>query len=242
MYFQFGGYTHPVGQVAISSDARTREYSPRGRLQSIRRRLAISGTIIESGQSDITAAINSLAGGYSNSAQGAGLLQADGAPSGHYLFASGSLYGIRVLDGPNFNDTMGNGEYATGRSFSVTLEAEYPQATADPLLSYSETISVQGTGGPRIAVIETDTGTPVTEVTQARTTVIVRQQGSAVGYLAPVAPNPPLFPAYLSGPDASVTNGSPSKQAPGLNTDYPTSWSYQFVLPEAPGPILPAAR
>jgi hypothetical protein len=242
MRFVFGPYTHDIGSVFISRDERQRVRSPRGRTLSVKRTLTIGGDLTADTQSTITSAINLLVAGYSIEGGGAGLLQDSGAPSAHYLPVAGSLAGVQVVSGPGFGTTNGNGEYATGRSFNVTLEAEYPAALTDPILSYSETVQIRGHGGPRLVVHETDTGAPFVEMTRQRTPVQVSQRGNVVGYLERLPPNPPLYPDYLSAEGYNVGFDSAQQQTLLRRTGFGTSWSYDFILPASPGNVFPLER
>lgn len=142
-----------------------------------------------------------------------------------------------VVDGFNFPQAK-LGDLVTGREFSFKASATYPVSRAfGAILRYTEKVSVQGNGGPRIIWQESFNGPPVPVQTAPISMATVVQAGSAVGYSAYPTPPPPILPiAYLSNPDQAVDRTSPTPNG----TDYAISWRYVFRFPgRLPRPPLP---
>lgn len=229
MRFEYGSFQHEVGGVYISQDNRQRVRSPRGNTVSIRRRLDISGVLIASTQAAITTLMDELANAYSGDGAGGGLLLDNGSRSHHYLTTAGSLAGVQVVSGPNWGTTNGDAEYATGRSFSISLEAEYPAAKSDTLVNYIETVTVRGDGGPRYVMHEFARGSAEPEEVTSQTAVIVTQQGQATGYLGyPIIPPPMTGVGVRQGPGTIRSATSPARYGTSY-INYTVSWGYEFL-------------
>lgn len=116
-----------------------------------------------------------------------------------------------------------NIEWVGRRTFHIELEGEIPvpglDGPAGGASSFSQTISYEGTGGPRTVIVETMNGDPIEQQTNARTKCRCIQEGRAANRNRPLSPPPPLYPdrekvdlRRVSTPD---TNGE-------------ITWSYTF--------------
>jgi len=191
MYLRYGSYTHAQNEPAVQI-ARRAVFSPRGFRQAIRETWRIVGVLHAADQPGLTLAIADLRSAYSGNGCDLGLYLDDGAtPTDHVMASAAALGGTRVtaLEFPS-----GTGaEYSTFRSYSIAVEGDFPD-TSNNLLDFSETISFEGTGGPRIVFLDTLEGLPQPQLAQQRTTCRARQAGRAVGMAGypPVAA--PIWP------------------------------------------------
>ncbi|ANS03305.1 hypothetical protein [uncultured Mediterranean phage uvDeep-CGR2-KM19-C37] len=238
MYFKYGSYQHDDNTVTLASVSRQAIFSPRGRRQIMRERLQISGVIIASTQATIKSAVDALEAAYADDGKDAGLYHDNDSVSSHFLDSSASLGGVRVVSGPSY--PKGDGaEYATGRDFTVVLEADFPES-GEELTSFQETLRIVGTGGPRFAIVEVLNGLPQSQIVQQRTSVVATQSGRSVGLTAyPFVP-PPIFPVFEIQGRRDISTGSPTLNNT-VHTNWPVSWVYHF---HAPGPLsaLPNRR
>lgn len=222
----------------------------RGKPERIRKTIHLSGVLIATGQEAIRNAINALQAAYSKHGRDAGLYHDNGEPSPHFLQSRTSLTGVRVtsLEFPTGDGT----EYATGRNFQITLQADYlpPVAAASNLggssgggqnvasggaaTSFQETLQFVGSGGPRRIWRETLRGLPLGQIAAQRTICRAVQTGSATGLLgSPLAP-PPLWPGLEVAEKREVQIIGPEREGPTL-LNWGVAWSYEF---ESPRPLF----
>lgn len=222
-----------------------------GRPERIRKTISIQGEIIAAGQAAIRTAINGLEAAYAKHGFDAGLYHDDGTPSPHFLDSSQSLTGVRVI---SLEFPEGDGaQYATGRSYAITLQADYQPTRAaaaniggggaggrnvessnGATTSFQETLQFIGAGGPRKILRETLRGFPITQIAAQRTICRAIQTGSATGLLgAPIAPSP-LWPVLEVSEKREVNIIGPQGEGAAL-LNWGVAWSYQF---ESPRPLF----
>jgi len=236
MYLKYGSYTHAQNEAAVQIGKRA-VFSPRGYRQAVRETWRILGVLHAAGQASLTSAIASLRAAYGVNGLDLGLYLDDGLTlTDHALVSSLSLGGTRVtsLEFPN-----GSGaEYSTFRSYSIAVEAEFPD-TSNNLLDFSETLSFEGSGGPRIIFLDTLDGLPQQQIAQQRTTSRARQEGRAVGLATypPVAA--PIWPGAELPAERRLAMRSPRRVAGNL-TEFVVEWKYAFeaVIPLAGMPTV----
>lgn len=162
------------------------------------------------------------------------LRMTSGVPSSMALANARSISGVRLVSGPDFKKSQGS-EFVNHRTASFTMEAEYPIVnTANAVLSWTETVSIVGNGGPdrkwRFPLNARPIRQTITEYSLVRAT----QTGQAVGWLKlPSAPLP-LWPGLEVNPGHSVARDSPEPRGQG-DVKYPVRWSYTF---ESGGPLV----
>lgn len=235
MYAVYGPFSHSSGAIGVSSHTKQKRYNSRGRAQTIVERLTMEGTIIGTGstaaelQSNIRSQIAGMVSAYSVDGYSGGLMHSDGTPSAHYLSSAGSISGVRVVQPPSFGTSLGGGEYATGRSFTIGLEAEYLISDGDPLVNWQETITVIGNGGERLVMIETDNSLPLIQQVSMATPVYVEQRGQSIGSVNHIA-----YPGYLGGGlildgPSEVKNSGTPRLAGSQFLDFPRSWFRRYL-------------
>lgn len=239
MYFQYGGYQHAPGEAQITFATNT-ILDSQGRPERLRKTISLSGVIVAAGQAAIRTAVEALETAYSRHGFDAGLYHDDGTPSPHFLSNNQSLTGVRVV---SLEFPLGDGtEYATGRSYAITLQADYqPPRTATTSIggnpsttSFQETLQFMGTGGPRRVLRETLRGFPSTQIAAQRTICRAMQTGSASGLLGvPQAPAP-LWPALEVSEKRELNIIGPQREGASL-LNWGVAWSYHF---ESPRPLF----
>jgi hypothetical protein len=236
MYLKYGSYTHARNEAAVQIGKRV-VFSPRGYRQAVRETWRIVGVLHAVDQPGLTVAIAGLRAAYSANGLDLGLYLDDGAtPTDHVLSSGATLGGTRVtaLEYP-----VGAGaEYSTFRSYSITVEADVPD-TSNNLLDFSETVSFEGTGGPRIVFLDTLAGPPQPQIARQFTTYRARQQGRAVGFATYPPVPPPLWPAAELGDQRRLALRSPKRTAASLS-EFAAEWTYVFesVAPLVGGPTV----
>lgn len=227
MYVQYGNYRHATGEAAITMAA-SAEFTDRGTLKGYRAVANISGVLLGSTQDELRTKAAELMQAYSLQGQFLGLYHDDFTLSHLYLDPAEANGGIRVTKPVSFPRGRGGGEYATGRTYEITVEAQY-LSLQNSLLSFQESLSFQGNGGPRHAFFELMYGPPVRQQVSAQTLFRATQSGNAIGQMFyPPAP-PPLWPQYLINPDSAITYTGGTLIGGGVFTGFGTAWNYQYV-------------
>lgn len=91
-----------------------------------------------------------------------------------------------------------NIEWVGRRTFHIELEGEIPVAGLGGLpggeSSFYQSITYEGTGGPRTVIVETMFGDPIEQQVNVRTKCRCIQEGRAANRVRPPIPPPPLYP------------------------------------------------
>ena len=223
MYIKYGNLQHDNNTVNLASFSHRNVFSKRGLRQTVVKTMRLGGFILGTTQAAIKAAILAVESGYASDGFDAALYHDDGTVSSHFLDTATSLGGVKVL---SFNyDKSDGAEYATQRSFSIVLEADY--STGQELLSFEETLSISGTGGQRFVYKSVLNGTPVKQLTHQQTIVRATQSGRAMGLLAYPAFPPPIWPGDVLQDRIARSQTSPEFNGK-IFMNWPISWSYPF--------------
>jgi hypothetical protein len=235
--FKYGNYAHQPGEVTIAVTKRAVN-SPRGLKSLIRQTFTVAGVLLSSDgtPATLTTQMNALGNAYGvnpNTGQVTGaadfqnaiLYLGDGVtPTEHQMYSGNSLSGTRVTSFSWLNGN--NAEYVSFRSYSLTIEADFADPTQN-LLDFSETLAVEGDGGPRVIWIESLDGEPQPQLSSAATTMRATQSGSATGaFQYPNIPGP-LYPDSELSPLRKLKIG-PVKRVGQSLYEFPVSWSYSF--------------
>ena len=144
------------------------------------------------------------------------------------LKSANYIGGLRVTLEPSYLET-GPGELIRQRSFEINVEGLQDVLAGAEIgggnlgnLSFEETFSYEGTGGPRFVVIETMEGPPVEQQVNARTMCRCVQSGRARKRGSYPPPSPPLYPAKEQFSQRAIERSS------SLIPDRETSWRYVF--------------
>ena len=245
MYFKYGSHRHVENEASVSSHTIRAIFDSRLERRLHRETISISGRLLPTAapgttavnQDNIKALIVALKDAYSRDGQGdAGLYHDDGSPSPHILYNGQALGGVRILS-VSF-PSGGPGEYATNRSYSITIEADYlPSGSQDDVVMFRETLTVTGNGLSKDVVLPVLSGPPIFQTTQQQTVISATQQGRAIGYRShPGFPAPLFGSKYLINESKELGTESP-RHAGNALLDFPTSWKYDFHgLPRSAGP------
>ena len=225
MIFSYGNYIHAANEVEHAF-RQVALLDQRGNRRGFRTRLELKGILQGTSQADLDAKAILLQNAYAQNGNDAILFQDDGTTQTHVRIISGeTLTGVRVVQPPSFQGKSG-AEFATIREYTIVLEADF--FGDSDILSFEETVTIQGTGGPRFAYLETLKTRPVRQVVNDFTLVRMTQSGSAVGYLKyPFAPAP-LWPSLEDLGQRTFIRRAPKQQGRKF-TDYAVSWTYKFT-------------
>lgn len=228
MYAKYGGYPHDSDGTEVTTSQRT-EYNERGDAVSIVKTVNLNGTLSASSQSGMTSAINGMLAAYKDGKDFT-LYDDDGNPTPHVLTTRDADYGVRVIQPPSF--TQGVEVYGLTRTYSIVLEATYEAGKTPELVSFVETVSTQGTGGPEFAIVELLDLQPDMQRVRNYTPVFSQQVGSAVGKTMYQVPSPPLALGQIQSRDTRIVRGTPEivgGNARARYENYPIQWSYNFL-------------
>jgi hypothetical protein len=221
--FRYGSYSHPDGEVNLTSMTKHPNYTTRGKSSSKTVRMIGMGHICSADQSALKARISEIYEAYKYNGFSGGLVDTP-----HWINAAETMGGTRVVavDFP----VGAPGEMATGRTFRVILEADIP-AIEDEILWFTQSMTHIGTGGVRFVLVPTRTGFPFPMYITNRTPMVVIQQGQALGMDAWVAPPLPFWASFERLEDRRITYSSPRRILKNGAYEYPSAWSYVFELP-----------
>jgi hypothetical protein len=224
--FKYGSYSHTSGTVDLVNFNTDRILDGRGKAQLVRKSMSIQGTLIGTGtQGNLKSQIEELETAYSVNGRDAVLLHDDGTQSAHTLTNGRSVGGVIVA---SLNYPVGGaGEYATQRSYTISLHADYLATGADNIVSWNDTVSITGTGGPRKVVLSTISGPAVVQTLAQRTPVRATQSGSGVGFNSWPPPPRPFSAQNEEQERRSIKRTQPERRNRQFS-NYAISWSYSF--------------
>jgi hypothetical protein len=234
MFGSYGSFSHPANEITLSSVVAQRLRNQRGVVYLLRKRIQLAGVIVlntsslttAQAQSALRSAINEREAAYSVDGQNFVFRHDDGSVSSHFLDSGTSLGGVRVVERnfPNGNQA----EYASQRTFTVSLEADYAISDGD-LMQFQETVEIVGTGGPRTVMIEVLNGPPQEQTINQQTKVMYTQRGSAIGFSGyPISDVPgPILPTGEKLDRRQRGLIAPTAQN-GAFVNWGVTWSYFF--------------
>lgn len=228
MYLQYGSYRHAENEAAYTILVNEIE-NESGQLYTLRHTWNITGQVHAADTAALLVQLRLLEAAYTVWGRDLAFFD-DAGRVCHALPNAGSFTGVKIT---SFGYPNGSGaQLSTFRDYAITATADYPAGAGggSGLRAFQETLSFRG-GGPERAVVEVVNGPPQEQLLKAYTTCSATQSGSAVGRFGyPVVP-PPAFPGkerVASVPPGNPVYGSP-KFVNGQYTDFPVSWSYEFV-------------
>lgn len=232
MIFRYGNYPHPANEVLLASILKAAIWNEGGFSIGYKETWGLRGFLQAPDVPSLTVAIATLKNAYSVNGYSAGLYLDDGAtPTAHVLNSAASISGVKVVGGVNFDDDGHQAEYSTFRRYAITLEAEFLTAAPNDLLAFHESLSFEGTGGPRFAMVELLVEPPQKQTINRRTPCRVIQDGAAVGVKTwPTAPGP-MWPDAEHVDRRRIVPKSPRRVGPKGRPsyrDFETTWHYEF--------------
>ncbi|MBS0207150.1 MAG: hypothetical protein JSS49_30105 [Planctomycetes bacterium] len=178
LYWRYGRYNFPAGAVEFTAGGE-RMYTTRGEAWAIRKKVELTVHLQSDSPAGLTFLINELD---SNLVPGfdLGLYEQGGRPTRHLWRNSDTIGGVRVVsDGFPVGDGT---EYTTYVTVKVSFEADFPVRDIDPLLSYSETVSIIGDGGPEFIYLPTLRGKWQKQQISDTSLVTATQSGEVIGW------------------------------------------------------------
>lgn len=226
MYLKYGNYTFDDNIVDLSQITAQRMYSPRNRLAFTRYTMACQGHFcVSGGQSAIKAKLQAFERALRDDWKDVGLYHDDGTKSAHWLSNARSINGVRVV---NVAYPSVEAEYATGRSFSLTFQADYLNVE-DQIWSFNESLQFIGGCGPAWTLDISYSGPPQPRILAKWTVQKIIQRGSVVGLEAPPLIPAPLLPAnYEHNDQRSIERQSAQKIGRHSNLLFPVEYRYVY--------------
>jgi hypothetical protein len=247
MQIKIGNYAFQSNTASIAMDVRTNLV--RGVPVSEHRSATIRGQLLTSDsasstaarQADSTSKIRAL--DEARKVQGArvAVYQDNGNLAGHVLDPDDSIGGV-FLESFRWLDAVG-AEHVNYRSFELTIGGDFPVDGSGPIwLSWTETVQLIGTGGPRRITIETINGPVIRQTTTLKTKVRGLQTGRGIAWTAsnPQPPGP-YYPQDELLDERTIAGISPERIGNAFrNRGIQWTYRYEFVGPV--GLYLPAGR
>jgi len=232
MYFKYGTYQHPPNTVDLTMISQQRMHSPRNRITFNRWTLAVQGHFCVSGQSSIKAQLEEFEAAYRDDWQDVGLYHDDGTVSQHWLSNAASINGVRIM-GRSY--PSGEAEYASGRTFTITFQADYLDLDENnqmesEIWDFQESMNFFGGTGPNIELVRTYVGSPRIVTNSLYTVQRIVQQGSVTGVRGlPRIPYPRVDHGMVYHSDqSSVSRGSAEMRGVHKSLLYPARWRYVY--------------
>lgn len=227
MYFRYGAYSHPTGEVGLTSIDRFASRTSRGAPLTIEHTWNLTLDVVANGQAAIRQRIDQIERAYRLEGYDAAFYHDDGQRSAHYLTNFDSVQGVQIVMRPSWIGDSG-AEYATMRTGQMILSAQYFHPQAATLIDFTESITLQGRGGPRRAIVTVDVGDPEQYQLAQRTPSFTVQQGTATTRLSYYLPQPTLPQQWLDEEASSVVRTTFVRK--GIRF-FQTQWSYLYHSP-----------
>ena len=245
MKWVYGSFqSQPGDNFAYAGGSRTAVYK-NGQLTSVLTTVDYTFTIHADGQLALAARMQQIKNAIRLNGFNVGFLHDDGSPSHYYLDSSQSRSGVRITKFPFALPEIPGADYATSLHGSCSFEAEHApdqivgggSAGDTALVSYTESYSVRGNGGPRYAMQEFSSGAPGVYILCDQTPVYASQKGSAVlegeSRSFPTV-NAPFFRAPYLDSETIVDSKVVTQMADGAYQCV-QEWSYDYKFP---GPLF----
>lgn len=235
MYLKYGSYSHGSNECAIAISKQA-IHTPDHGLTAVVERWEIMGELHAATVAALTTAINALEAAYATHGGDLALYEDGGTITSHAIISNQTNSGTKIVQPPHYPEGKG-AEYATFRSYAIVVEAERP-VVATGLISYAETISTQGTGGPEWGYLLPITGPPQPQVFTQFSIATIVQEGYAVALDAYPLANPPVLPNDEIGSLRRIRYELPRRNS----QERISRWSYTFQGPQVPGALRPRIR
>src|SRR5215831_8858407 len=212
MYFRYGNYSHPVGEVAYRTISKEAILADNKLLIGFRQTWDLEGDLIATDPTTVDAALVALATAYAANYQDAGFFFDNGLRSNLWMPGNSAIGGVLVqtLALPEGKNAV----YCTHLPFAVRLVGEHEVAGGGgggpALAKWNESLAFWG-GGPQIVWLESIDQPPQAQVVKKFTTYKAQQSGEAVGLTGWPAPAAPLFtdPVVFHQDQARVVQFTP---------------------------------
>lgn len=231
MYLRYGNYTHQLDEASVQIN-KSRQFNQQGSLVGYLETWKVDGKIVGTDVADLTSKLTALENAYSLTNQDLSILTDSGGGTVHTLRSSDTASGIKPV---SLSYPVGDGaEYTTFRTYEIVLEARFDaeegNGDQNNTVSYSQQISIQGTGGPQFVVKTPRYGPPIYQQVSRQSPIYITQSGSATGLRFHPPPTPPIYPQFLVHDSHNVTRVSPATDSREGKRDFAINWSYNFIM------------
>jgi hypothetical protein len=228
MRLWYGSYAFPTNAVEVTSSSRT-EFSSFGRPVRYVVTYDCSGVVDGEGQAELTRAEDALRAALLTPYQDLMLKTDSGGNSSAGMISKNSLSGVRLVSGPDFREAQG-AEFVTRRTFSFSMQAEYMiRGAENAVISWTETVSITGNGGPRRNWRFPLNTTPIRQEVTKYSLVRATQSGSAVGHTKRPTRPLPIWPLLMVNEADTKSYEDPESKGQAY-INWPVRWSYQFEV------------
>lgn len=239
MYVKRGSYTHQLNETRFRFRVMP-VYGENKVIVGTTKYANIQGMLTGTDASDLSTKLLAMQTAYARNDGDFYLLQNDNSTpvSAYTILGSQTIGGIRCT---RFETPLQDpAELTTYVNYEIDLEADYGgvgifgggNAPQNTLISWNQSISIRGTGGPRFSILEARNGLPQKQVISQRTPVFATQRGEAVGLYRQPNKEQPIWPQHLMEPDVEVFEDSADSVGGSGNQlkqrELRTTWNYQF--------------
>ena len=243
MYIRRNTFTHDNNEATFRFRIEP-QYADNGLLVGTKRMAYLKGRLVAADATALSAKVTALEAAYSTTAGDFVLVQNDNSTQTPWkITGSQTVGGIRLkrLEYPN----QSPGDWTTYLDYEIDIEADFGGvglvggggAGQSSVISWNESLSFRGTGGPRFIIKELRNGPPQKQIVSQRTPVYCSQRGDAVGLYNYPNPSNPAFPAYEMLPEREISRTSADMvgQSAGggqqKQRNFRIAWSYSFQAP-----------
>jgi len=239
-YFKYGSYQHDTNEVNLAAMTKHTHFSSRGQSTHKTIRMTLVGDFCATTQSAIEDKIDEIYDAYRYHNKDCGLYLDDGTKTSHHIDTHQTMGGVRVVD---VDFPSGEpGEFATGRAYRITLEADVV-AIEDQTVFYKETITTIGAPGSLWLYVPMRAYQPARQVLVDYALQDIVQEGQAMGFHGYVLPQNPIYPDFEHREKRTNRYGTPERIERNNWCFYPSAWEYHFTVPEPyPVPEIPRIR
>lgn len=236
IYFEYGSFKHPAGEVYPRRIELIPQHTPQGFRWASLYRMVVGGNFCSDIGTPLTPAtvatrVSELEAAYVGDYNDFGFrFVGTNVKTPHYIEtnAAGNLSGNKVISASW--DYMTPAEFANTRTFEIQLEALILQAFSN-IVEFQETVAEIGTGGPDWTYRARYQGYPVREDITQYTPVELVQKGTVTGISSHPQPPAPWWPADEHGPSRVIVRHTPKVFGHPSNARavlYTTEYKYHF--------------
>lgn len=231
MQLLIGTYAFPANSAEVTSDFRA-VMSPQMRPLQYDVTYNVTATIDGDGDVDLSAREIVLRAALMQTNFDFSLLTNSGKRSSATILSKDTLTGTRVSSFA-FGNAQGS-EFVNRRTVQFSVVASYAaKGTANAIVQWRETVSIQGNGGPRYVWRFPIRGPGIRQLVSTHSLVQATQTGTAVGFLARPLPPVAIWPQYLVNDGSGTSRESPELSGNSYK-NFTTTWSYRFERGDGP--------
>jgi hypothetical protein len=242
MYVRRGDYPHEANENRFQFRIMP-QYADNNLVVGYKKSVHLEGMLFGANASELATKQAALVAAYTSVTGNFTVLQNDNATEipTYKILGTQTIGGIRLIS-IEF-PARDQGEWVTWLKYVIDIEADIggvgivggQGGGQSVLLSWNESISIRGNGGPRTVIRTPVNGSPVRQVVSQRTPIFASQRGSAVGLYRYPTPPQPIWPQHRTNPDEEITKDTADTVGGTGNQqqrrEFRISWNYQFAAP-----------